>query len=363
MAGPEPIRALPHADFWKGKRVLLTGHTGFKGAWLAFWLSQLGAKVSAISLAPSTTPNLFSLLHVDRMVEGQFLDIRNASKVHDHVARTKPDIVLHLAAQALVRTSYRDPLETFNTNIMGTAHILDGLRSGDSTRVAVMVTTDKVYRNLERPVPYAESDALGGHDPYSASKAGSEMIVASYRDSFLAAKGVAVASARAGNVVGGGDWSDDRLIPDAVKAWTAGKPLSVRRPQAIRPWQHVLEPLCGYIVLAERLWSNPELAGAYNFGPAAQEAATVRKVITLAQGVWGDAPVTWGDGHEGPHEAGLLMLEASKARAQLSVTPKWPLTETINRTLHWYRKFTDGAAALDLCEADLAAYTACGSAP
>jgi len=265
---------------------------------------------------------------------------------------------LHLAAQPLVRASYRDPLGTFSSNIMGTAHVLDALRGLDSVRVAVMVTTDKVYRNLEQPYPYREEDALGGHDPYSASKAASEIVIASYRDAFLKDQGVVVASARAGNVIGGGDWAEDRLIPDAVRAWQAGKPLEIRRPQATRPWQHVLEPLHGYLTLAEKLWHHPELAGAYNFGPQASEAATVREVVGLAQAAYGHGDVIWGDGSEGPHEAGWLTLETTRARTVLGVTPRWNLAETVTRTMDWYRRLSAGEDAKVLCLEDIEAFEA-----
>jgi CDP-glucose 4,6-dehydratase len=219
-----------------------------------------------------------------------------------------------------------------------------------------MVTTDKVYRNQEWPYPYREVDALGGHDPYSASKAASEIVIASYRDAFLAAQGVAVASARAGNVIGGGDWSEDRLIPDAVRAWQSGQPLNIRRPQAIRPWQHVLEPLAGYLTLAQKLWEQPELAGAYNFGPQTDEAASVREVVKLARTAYGTGDIHFGDDTEGPHEAGWLALETAKARVALGVAPKWALAETVNRTMAWYRAQHRGADVRSLCEAEITAY-------
>ncbi|WPL20175.1 CDP-glucose 4,6-dehydratase [Thiorhodovibrio frisius] len=223
-----------------------------------------------------------------------------------------------------MRAGYRDPLGTWATNTLGTAHLLDALRPVSALRVVVAITTDKVYQNLEQPLPYRETDALGGHDPYSASKAAAELVIASYRDAFLAEQGVAVASARAGNVIGGGDWADDRLLPDAVRAWHHGQPLPVRRPEAIRPWQHVLEPLNAYLQLAEQLWAHPERAGGYNFGPHTHEAASVRQVIEHAQVLYGCGEVLWGDGQDGPHEAGWLALEIAKARHQLGLAPRWP---------------------------------------
>jgi len=346
----------PSPAFWQRKRVLLTGHTGFKGAWLALWLHRLGAKVTGVSLPPNTTPNLFSLAGVENVVSNHFCDIRDAVQVGKIVAADEPDIVFHLAAQPLVRESYARPLETFETNILGTAHVLDALRGRAQTRVAVVITTDKVYRNLEQPYPYREDDALGGHDPYSASKAAAELIAASYRDAFLRQQGVSLATARAGNVIGGGDWSADRLIPDAVRAWTSGRTLYVRRPDAVRPWQHVLEPLAGYLVLAEHLWNDGEQQGAWNLGPLSHEAASVRRVLTLAQETWGASRLEYATEVEGPHEAGLLALETAKARSTLGFVPRWPLEEAVERTMHWYRGQHEGADARALCEADFDAY-------
>lgn len=342
--------------FWHGKRVLITGHTGFKGGWLVLWLRQLGAAVCGIALPPSTNPNLFELARVAEDIDSHFCDIREAERLAVLVRECRPEIVLHLAAQPLVRASYRDPLGTFASNIMGTAHVLDALRGLDSVRVAVMVTTDKVYRNNEWAYPYREDDALGGHDPYSASKAASEVIITSYRDALLKEQGVAVASARAGNVIGGGDWSEDRLIPDAVRAWQANVILDIRRPQAIRPWQHVLEPLHGYLTLAEKLWYHPELAGAYNFGPHTHQAATVMEVVELARKAYGKGDVHYGDGSAGPHEAGWLALETAKSRVGLGVQPKWNLAKTVTHTMAWYQAQHTGADVSELCLAEIAQY-------
>jgi CDP-glucose 4,6-dehydratase len=343
-------------SFWCGKRVLVTGHTGFKGGWLVLWLRQLGATVCGLALPPGTNPNLFELARVAEGIDSHFCDIRDAERLAALARTFRPEIVLHLAAQPLVRASYRDPLGTFSCNIMGSAHLLDALRGLDSVRVALVVTTDKVYRNLEQSYPYREDDALGGHDPYSASKAASEIVIASYRDAFLQEQGVAVASARAGNVIGGGDWSEDRLIPDAVRAWQADETLDIRRPQAIRPWQHVLEPLHGYLTLAEKLWHHPKLAGAYNFGPHTHEAATVREVVELACQAYGKGDVRYGDGSAGPHEAGWLALETAKARVALCVQPRWNLIETVTHTLAWYQAQHAGADARELCLAEIADY-------
>lgn len=348
----------PQADFWRGKRVLLTGHTGFKGGWLALWLQRLGADVTGIALAPSSTPSLFDEAHVTEGMNSHFCDIRDATALAALLSAARPELVFHLAAQPLVRASYREPLATFATNVMGTAHLLDALRGLDGVRVAVMVTTDKVYRNNEWPYPYREDDALGGHDPYSASKAASEIVIASYRDAFLSAQGVAVASARAGNVIGGGDWSEDRLIPDAVRAWQAGQPLVIRNPGAIRPWQHVLDPLAGYMSLAQKLFDQPALAGAYNFGPQTDQAATVRDVAELACSAYGSGATSYENISKGQYEAGWLALEVAKARVALGVAPNWTLTEAVNRTMAWYRAQHEGADARALCETEIAAYEA-----
>jgi len=339
------MSSLPNHDFWQGKRVLLTGHTGFKGGWLTMWLHRMGARVTGISLPPNTQLNLFDLTNLASICTSHFCDICDAAMVAENIKDAQPEIVFHLAAQPLVRASYREPLTTFATNVMGTAHILDALRGLNCAKVAVMVTTDKVYRNNEWHWPYREDDALGGHDPYSASKAASELVIDSYRKAYLAEQGLAVASVRAGNVIGGGDWSEDRLIPDAVRAWQDGCTLQIRRPQAIRPWQHVLDPLAGYLSLAQQLWKDPQLAEAYNFGPPPQQAATVREVIELAQKSYGHGEVVFGDGSDGPHEAGWLC--AIQQRFAECGAPGLVANE---RSQH------GGADAHALCEADIAAY-------
>ena len=343
-------------SFWAGKRVLLTGHTGFKGSWLALWLTQLGARVTGVSLAPDSTPNLYNELCVGDFVESHFVDICSYEALQEIVLRCEPEIVIHLAAQAIVRESYQHPLATFETNVMGTAHVLESLKTITSVKVALMVTTDKVYRNNEWVYPYRETDLLGGKDPYSASKAASEMVIASYRDSFLQGHGVAVASARAGNVIGGGDWAVDRLIPDAVRAWEKGQSLSIRNPNSTRPWQHVLDPLNGYLMLVQRLWSEPELAGAYNLGPSSNEAIAVQEVIELAREFYGAGFVVFGKAVDAPAEAGRLALDVSKAEQILSVRSRWDLRQTLDHTMTWYKQFGEGQKATDLCLRDISDY-------
>ena len=340
--------------YWSGKRALITGHTGFKGGWLTIWLNRMGCNVTGLSLAPVTQPTLFELASISGLCENYFCDIRDAHKLKSVFDQARPEIVFHLAAQALVRESYKDPLETFSTNTMGTANVLEAMRNCTSVKAAIMVTTDKVYRNLERLEPYKEQDGLGGQDPYSASKGASELIIDSYRKSYMTAQGINVASARAGNVIGGGDWAADRLIPDAIRDWSGKRSLNVRNPNSIRPWQHVLEPLRAYIILAQQLVANPELACAYNFGPDFEEAASVRQVIELAQRTWGDqSAVHWGHSELGMREAGILRLDTSKSQDELGIRPVWSIDQAVERTVEWYKKQNQGADALYLCDCDI----------
>jgi len=283
-------------------------------------------------------------------------DIRNAEELTAVIRGAEPELVFHLAAQSLVRAGYKDPLYTYGTNVMGTANVLNALRGLGSVRVAVMVTTDKVYRQADRPTRYIEDDVLGGVDPYSASKAASEMVVDSYRMAYLQEQGVAIGAARAGNVIGGGDWSEDRLIPDAVRAWAAGRALEIRRPDSIRPWQHVLDPLAGYLRLAEQLRKKPALAGAYNFGPEAESTASVKDVIELARRDFVDSEVNFDEGESGPYEASMLMLDIERARSVLGIIPRWQLSEAIKRTTHWYVEQMSGRDARELCSDDFRAY-------
>jgi CDP-glucose 4,6-dehydratase len=347
-----------NAGFWTGKRVLVTGHTGFKGGWLVAWLRHLGAEVAGLALPPSTTPNLFDLAQTAQDIVSVFADIRDLAAVRAAFDRFQPEIVFHMAAQAIVRASYNDPVGTYATNVMGTVHVFEAVRTS-GVRVVVNVTSDKCYDNKEWVWGYRETDSLGGKDPYSSSKACAELVTAAYRSSFFnGTSRIGFASARAGNVIGGGDWSEDRLIPDAVRAWSTGQPLAIRRPQAFRPWQHVLEPLAGYLTLAERLWAKPELAGAYNFGPPTHEAASVRDVVLLAKQSYGGGEVIWGEGSEGPHEAGWLALEIARAKHVLGVAPRWSLQAAVQRTLTWYRRQQEGSLARELCAQDIREFEA-----
>lgn len=325
---------------YSGRRVLVTGHTGFKGSWLALWLRQLGAKVTGLALPPESSPSHWELLSLD--IESHIVDIRDAAALRKAVTQADPEIVFHLAAQPLVRRSYSQPVETWATNVLGTAHLLDACRTAANLSAIVVVTTDKCYENREWIWGYREIDALGGHDPYSASKAGTELVAASFRRAFFSAgKGPLLATARAGNVIGGGDWSDDRLVPDLVRAIGARQPLEVRSPRATRPWQHVLECLSGYLLLGQRLMQgDTEIAEAWNFGPDREGNRTVAQVLTELERQWPAAgwhPVE----REQPHEAQLLQLDSSKARRALGWNPVWSFEEGVAATADWYRAWLE----------------------
>lgn len=337
---------------------MLTGHTGFKGAWLALWLHRLGARVTGVSLAPATQPNLFTLAGIEHLLDHHVVDIRDGPALAAVVRRAQPEVVMHLAAQALVRASYEDPVLTFSTNVMGTVQLFEALRKGAGARVVLVATTDKVYRNREIGHAFVETDELGGHDPYSASKAATEIVLASYRDAFLADAGTAVASVRAGNVIGGGDWAADRLLPDAMRAWAAGQTLEVRRPEAVRPWQHVLEPLHAYLGLAERLWRQPELASAFNSGPDPRQCASVHDVLLLARQAYGAGDIEFAGRMGGVHEAGILLLDSSRLHSVLGRRMSWNLTQTVSRSVAWYLAQQGGALAQKLCNDDIAAFEA-----
>lgn len=331
-------------QFWRGKRVLVTGHTGFKGSWLSEVLLGMEAEVSGLSLAPETDPSLFQQLDLSRRMEHGIGDIRDLSVVQDAVRRAAPEIVFHLAAQPLVRRSYREPLETWGTNVMGTAHVLEAVRALDAPCSVVVVTTDKVYENREWEHPYRETDRLGGHDPYSASKAGTELVAASWRSAFLSGSAIRLATARAGNVIGGGDWSEDRILPDLARALGEGQALQIRNRHAIRPWQHVLDPLHGYLLLAEALASGEGTAfeTSFNFGPEPNDQRSVGELVEVAlrhwSGEWSDATDP-----DAPHEAGRLSLSIERARSLLGWAPRWNFDEAIAATVTWYRDVCAGA--------------------
>lgn len=344
-------------DFWQGKRVLLTGHTGFKGSWLKLWLLELGAEVTGLSLPMETDPALHDLLFPNDLPDQEICDIRDAVAVTNRILKARPEIVFHLAAQPLVRASYRDPAETWAVNVQGTVNVLEALRAVPDVKSIVVITTDKVYENNESGRAFVETDPLGGHDPYSASKAAAEIVVSSHRLSFFAARKVGLATARAGNVIGGGDWAEDRMIPDAIRAWTSNKALTVRNPASVRPWQHVLEPLAGYLSLAEQLWFDGSKAGGWNFGPDYRSAASVSDVLKIAQRYYGTGTLDLNSQEIGPHEAGYLMLDSRKARTHLGFEPKWNLETTLGKTMDWYREMYSGQSARSLCLADIDAYS------
>jgi CDP-glucose 4,6-dehydratase len=337
---------------WQNRRVLVTGHTGFKGGWLSLWLAARGAHVHGFALDPPTTPSFHEACGVAGIVaDDRRGDLRDPAALDDCLAAARPEVVFHLAAQPLVRRSYREPLETFDANVMGTARLLEAARRCDAVRAVVVVTTDKVYDNREWDWAYRETEPLGGADPYSASKACAELVCESYRRSFLAAGGIRLATARAGNVIGGGDWAADRLVPDFLRAVTAGEPLAIRAPRSVRPWQHVLEPLAGYLLLAERLLESDRFAEAWNFGPAEDDARPVGDVVDeLCRLVPG---ARWHrDGADHPHEAGMLRLDSTKARQRLGWRPRWGLEEALARTIDWHRAWQGGAdmAAVSLAQ-------------
>ena len=350
-----------HVDsvFWKGKKVFLTGHTGFKGGWLSLWLTSMGAKVTGYALAPNTMPNFFALCKINDVLEQSHIaDIRNLAALQKSMADAEPEIVIHMAAQPLVRYSYANPVETYATNVMGTVHVLESIRQLDSVRATVIVTTDKCYENRERIAGYREEEAMGGFDPYSSSKGCAELVTSAYRQSYFFNSINQVATARAGNVIGGGDWSEDRLIPDAIKAFEANQPLMIRNPLATRPWQHVLEPLSGYLILAQALYEQgAPFASGWNFGPREEDNRAVQEVIDLLITNWGSSARWQKEGSEQPHEAHLLKLDCSKARAQLDWTPKWDLKIAIQKIVQWQKAFQAKENMQDLSLAQINQYT------
>lgn len=349
-------------EFWRNKRVFVTGHTGFKGGWLALWLNALGAKVSGFALPPATKPSLFEAARVDQAVDHRIADIRHLGELEAAVKECRPDVVFHLAAQSLVRESYAEPVDTYSTNVQGTVHVLEAVRRAPSARAVIIATSDKCYDNRERTEPYREDEPMGGRDPYSSSKGCAELVTAAYRSSFFdparyAEHRVAIASVRAGNVIGGGDWAADRLIPDVYRAAAAGKPVRIRSPQSVRPWQHVLEPLSGYLLLAEKLCgAGGRFAQAWNFGPAARDARPVAEVMERVIGLWGGGLRWEADQGPHPHEAAVLRLDSSKARGELGWRPRMNLELALDWTVQWYQAQLRGADMRQVTAGQIASY-------
>ena len=334
-------------EFWHGKRVFLTGHTGFKGSWLSLWLDALGAQVTGFALQPVTSPSLFEVAAIDTKIESKIGDIRDADRLRTEMRKASPDIVLHLAAQSLVRYSYSHPVETYQTNVLGTVNLLEAVRNCQSVRQVLVVTSDKCYQNQERETGYREDEAMGGYDPYSSSKGCAELVVSAYRQSFFAETGsVAIASARAGNVIGGGDWAEDRLIPDMVRAFAKDETVTIRNPGAIRPWQHVLEALHGYLLLLECMHSEPaRFAQAWNFGPADEDTRNVAAMVEKFVEHWGQGHWKVEADAQQLHEAGYLRLDCSKAMRELNWQPSLQLDEALAWVADWYRRFYAGDRA------------------
>ena len=342
---------------WTGRRVLVTGHTGFKGGWLSLWLHQLGAEVTGFALPAPTDPSFFDQVRLRELIDHVEGDVRDASAVERAIAKCEPEVIFHLAAQPLVRYSYAEPVETYATNVMGTAHVLDACRRAPSVKAVVCVTTDKCYENREWVWPYRESDPLGGHDPYSSSKGAAELVIAGYRRSFFQDSGPAVASVRAGNVIGGGDWAQDRLVPDIIRAMAAGQRPVIRSPGSIRPWQHVLDALAGYLLVAERLVeSDRTAASAFNFGPSDDDTRPVAWLVERMLEHWGATGWDRPDAAQ-PHEANLLRLDSSKARDQLGWKPVLALDEALTMVVDWHRQTIQGADPREVSISQLEAYS------
>ena len=344
---PRP-EAIVSAEFWRGRRVLLTGHTGFKGAWLALWLQRLGARVTGFALGIPTRPSLYELAHVAEGMESIEGDVRDFDAIAAALLVARPDVVIHMAAQSLVRPSFAEPRMTYEVNVMGTVNLLEAVRRDGTVRVVVNVTSDKCYENREWEWAYREDEPMGGHDPYSSSKGCAELVTDAFRRSFFSTgDATRVASARAGNVIGGGDWAEDRLIPDIMRAVFAERAVHVRSPDSVRPWQHVLNPLGGYLALAQALWSSPELAGGWNFGPADEDARPVRWIVQRMAGRWPDRLHWVEDANTEQrlhlHEARYLKLDSSRARSLLGWRPRWGLGEALDATVAWYRALHAGA--------------------
>ncbi len=338
------VKAQIDRSFWQGKRVFITGHTGFKGAWLSLWLNQLGAITKGFSLEPPTSPSLFRVLNIAGIIESEMGDICDSQAIANSLREFNPDVLIHMAAQSLVRRSYADPVGTYSTNVMGTVHVLEGARGCPNLRAIVNVTTDKCYENREWEWGYRENEPMGGHDPYSNSKGCAELVTSAYRKSFFCTpQAPALASARAGNVIGGGDWAEDRLIPDILRAFSTNDAVVVRNPQATRPWQHVLEPLSGYLVLAQALYqSGHAFAEGWNFGPREQDARPVEWILNNMVSHWGAGAAWKLDDNPQPHEANYLKLDISKAQSRLSWSPTWNLELTLEKIVAWHRAWLAG---------------------
>jgi CDP-glucose 4,6-dehydratase len=362
MIAGQPITGRTSPGFWSGKRVLITGHTGFKGSWLSLWLQSMGAMLRGIALEPPTNPALFEVARVGQGMEHHIADIRDFAAVKAHLNEFKPAVVIHMAAQPLVRLSYDQPVETYSTNVMGTVHLFEAARHAGSVKAIVNITTDKCYENREWVWGYREDEAIGGHDPYSSSKACAELVSAAYRRSFLAEAGIAIATARAGNVIGGGDWALDRLVPDILRALAQRQPLLIRNPHAIRPWQHVLEPLSGYLLLAERLYTHGQLdAEAWNFGPLEEDVRPVQWIVERLCSAWsGDANWTAQPGAH-VHEAGLLKLDISKARQRLQWAPRWFLETALSKAAAWHKAWLAGENMREFCLDEISQYSQHGT--
>lgn len=354
--------------FWKHKKVLITGHTGFKGSWLSLWLQSLGANIVGYALRPPTQPSMFEIANVTAGLISTIGDVRDLEHLQSVIAEHRPEIIFHLAAQPLVRYSYENPVETYTTNIIGTVNMLEAVRHSKSVRVVVSITSDKCYENKEWFWGYRENERLGGHDPYSSSKGCAELIIAAYRNSYFPAREyqhhrVAVASTRAGNVIGGGDWAKDRLIPDIMNAIMENRPVVIRSPNAIRPWQHVLEPLNGYLCLAEQLWTQgPKLAQAWNFGPNSEEAKTVSWIVEYLTNFWGEGARWELDATQHPHEDTYLKLDCSKAKSLLGWAPKLCLSTALEWIVEWYRDYQQGRDMRSLTEEQITRFENTGGA-
>ncbi|MGC2049579.1 MAG: CDP-glucose 4,6-dehydratase [Gallionella sp.] len=359
-----PVEIMVDTSFWNGKVVLLTGHTGFKGSWLSLWLQSMGVKVVGYALAPPTKPSLFVAANVAKGITSIQDDVRDLSALAKVFEKYKPEIVIHMAAQPLVRYSYANPVETYATNVMGTVHVLEAARLAGSVRAIVNVTSDKCYENREWIWGYRENEPMGGYDPYSNSKGCAELVAAAYRSSYFnpnnyAEHGVALASARAGNVIGGGDWAEDRLIPDVMRTIVQGKPVQIRSPHAIRPWQYVMEPLSGYLMLAQKLWEDgATYSEAWNFGPNDEDAKPVSWIADHLTNAWGGGASWVVDGGGHPHEAHYLKLDCSKAKARLAWQPRWHLEETLEAIVHWHRAHQGGKDMREVTLQQIARYNA-----